>query len=573
MFRVTTFTLPLLTLCLYLLERGVQAGQRIILQNAFPMANCTIGTVGKKPPAFQGVEVDYMTELASALQWTDDMWDFECVDAADVATKLADSTTYIGAMGGQRIQYSDMVSGFQFSKPTIFSGLSTLIYEKKDDWFFISIISLNVGLAICGTAVGVAFLLYLFEGRSNALEQYIWHTFASIFFVSSVRLSTVPARILQIAYWFMVLIITSTYQANMTALLAVQGVLEGIQSIPDLNTKNLLAPAEFEFNLYSYGIKPTIDNNTDDPLYISNQLAEGNYDGVTVPDALASYIARENCNIYLVTRFYYKFNYAIKFGAGVNSTIINTINQKIVQINDKTDSIKRVALYLNATIDECQESSKPFEDRILFMSLQGIWILMAVTLGVCILLHLIILTSPAKKILKFLTDCTILNPIEQIDNYKVGDALIVQNLKDVSQARMKSLEKVVKERLYTMDTHIDKFRKLLEKKVTGREINTIVNLNLHPSVKNVKKVKSTKLSDDPDQNYENEQEQEPDQDPDQEQEQDRDVEKDESLASIGREKNDDNEQIEMQSRHIENNPEEFKVKGLKKSDDEGPHNE
>jgi len=567
MLRITAFTLPLLALCLHLLQRGAEAApQRILLTNAFPLANCTIGTVGKKPPAFQGIEVDYMAELATQLGWSDSMWDFECVDSADLTATLdSDTSLYIGALGGQRVQYANLVSGYNYSRPTLFSGLSTLIYESKDNWFFITIISLNVGLAICGTAVGVAFLLYLFEGRSNALEQYIWHAFASIFFVSSVRLSTVPARILQIAYWFMVLIITSTYQANMTALLAVQGVLEGIQSIPDLNTKNLLAPPEFEFNLYSYGIKPTIDNKTNDPTYIFNQLQVSNYDGVTVPDSLASYVARENCNVFLVTRFYYKFNYAMLFSGAQNSSIIDSINNAISAVNANMGSVQRVATYLNSTVTECEEQNRPFEDRILFMSLQGIWILMSVTLGVSVLLHLIILTSPAKKILKFLTDCTILNPLEEIDNYKVGDALIVQNLKDVSQARMKALEKVVKERLYTMDTHIDKFRKLLEKKVTGREINTIVNLNLHPSVKNVKKIKSTKLSDEQDPNYEN--------DPAEDRDEEPEMGKDESLSSVGKEKNDDNEQIEMQSRHIENNPEDFKVKGLRKSDDEGGNEE
>jgi len=351
----------------------------------------------------------------------------------------------------------------------------------------------------------------------------------------------------------------------MTALLAVQGVLQGIQSIPDLNTKNLLAPPEFEFNLYSYGIKPTIDNNTADPTYIMNQLLAAQYDGVTVPDALASYVARANCEVYLVTRFYYKFNYAMLFSGAQNSSIIDKINNAILQVNANSGSVQRVATYLNSTVTECVEQNKPFEDRILFMSLQGIWILMSITLGVSVLLHLIILTGPAKKILKFLTDCTILNPLEEIDNYKVGDALIVQNLKDVSQARMKALEKIVKERLYTMDTHIDKFRKLLEKKVTGREINTIVNLNLHPSVKNVKKVKSTKLSDEQDPNYEN--------DPADERDDEPEAGKDESLSSVGREKNGDNEQIEMQSRHVENNHEDFKVKGLKKSDDEGGNEE
>ena len=547
--ELSVFSLSLLLLCLALLSQTSQgASKRILLQNNFPLANCTIGTVGKSPPAFFGIEVDYMKDLATELGWSDSFWDFECVDSKDLTTLLnSDTTLYIGALGGQRIQYEQMIGGYTYSRPTLFSGLSTLIHESYDQWFFITIISLNVGLAILGTAIGVALFQYVFEGRCVGLEQYLWNAFASIFFVSTVRLSTTPARLLQIAYWFMVLIITATYQANMTALLAVQGVMDGIQSTADLNTKNLMAPAEFEFNLYSYGIKPTIDENSYDPEYIYDQLVNGDFDGVTVPDPLASWIAQTYCEVYMVTRFYYKYNYGMLFASTQDSTLIDEINVGIAKVNNATGSIARVKNFL-AGYDTCVESSQPFQDRIIFMSLQGIWILMAVTLGVAIIIHFIITRSCTKRMLDFLTECTILNPLEEIDNYLVGDALIVQNLKDVSQLRMRNLEKIVKERLYTMDTHIDKFRKLLEKKVTGRELQTIVNLNLHQNAKNLKKVKSTKLSDEAEVEVEKEEE---------------------SISfSVGREKNDENEVIELQNIAIANDPSDFKVRTIKKNEDE-----
>ena len=449
--------------------------KQILLRNRLPLADCTVGTIGKKPPAFQGIEVDYFLSLAEELGWEDQDWNFECVSESELESRLRSNTSlYVAALGGIRIEYEKFSDGFKFSKPIMNTGLSMLILEERDTWLFLKIISMKVGLAILGTTAAVAIFQFFFEAQNAGLETYIWNAFASIFFVNTVRLYTVPARFLQVAFWFMILIILATYEANMTALVAVEGVLEGIQTAADINSKTVMALEEYEFDLYPFGAKPKNDPNAVNPSYIVDQLKEGNVDGVAVDDALASLVAQENCGVRRMARFFYTFSYGMMFTEEQDPSVVTELNEAVAKLNNRTGSIARLQNYLNSA-PKCIETRAPFEDRILFNDMSGIWIIMSATLGISIVLHFLTNTKCWKSIRKTLEKRKILEEMDEDDDKKVGDELIVQNLQEVTQKRMGELDKQITDRLLSMEAHVLRFRKALEEKMTGNEIPTLQN--------------------------------------------------------------------------------------------------
>ena len=51
-------------------------------------------------------------------------------------------------------------------------------------------------------------------------KEMIWQAFSSLFFTSEIRLQKFSARIVFLCFWFMVLIWTATYTANLTSQLS-----------------------------------------------------------------------------------------------------------------------------------------------------------------------------------------------------------------------------------------------------------------------------------------------------------------------------------------------------------------
>ena len=61
-----------------------------------------------------------------------------------------------------------------------------------------------------------------FQWRKNKdrcitnVKEMIWQAFSGLFFASEVRLQRFPARIVWLCFWFMILILTAAYNADLT---------------------------------------------------------------------------------------------------------------------------------------------------------------------------------------------------------------------------------------------------------------------------------------------------------------------------------------------------------------------
>ena len=217
--------------------------KKVVVLSSYPMANCTTDEDGQK--TVTGIEVDVFNEISSAFGLVQGDWEFECVtsEAALYQKLQSDPLTYIAGLGSLKTSLNYQLKGFTFStSPTLHTGLSVLVAQSKNNWMFLKVFSIQTAGALLSTAIVMAILHYYLERAAFPFEKYLWNAFASMFFVTMVRLRFVPARIIQVVYWFIILIVVSSYGANLTAIMTSNQTGQDILSAANLKSTVIKAP-------------------------------------------------------------------------------------------------------------------------------------------------------------------------------------------------------------------------------------------------------------------------------------------------------------------------------------------
>ena len=70
-----------------------------------------------------------------------------------------------------------------------------------------------LGLFILGFVIVIGIVLYFLENNKEGLFYYIGHSLAQLFFIIDSDIKTLFGRIIQIFFWFAILILVSSYTA------------------------------------------------------------------------------------------------------------------------------------------------------------------------------------------------------------------------------------------------------------------------------------------------------------------------------------------------------------------------
>ena len=170
----------------------------------------------------------------------------------DLLNRVYFKNVYTG-FGAVPITSDYLDAGFTFSLPTYNAGIKLLIQTeiKVTYWSFLETFDVYLWVMIIVTTAVTGVIAWLFEDQTFAckfnarcqknFKEMMWQAFSSLFFTSEIRLQKFSARIVFLCFWFMVLILTATYTANLTSQL----------SNNPQNSKNLL----FCFNKMFYIFK------------------------------------------------------------------------------------------------------------------------------------------------------------------------------------------------------------------------------------------------------------------------------------------------------------------------------
>lgn len=118
--------------------------------------------------------------------------------------------------------------GYKFSFPTSSSRLKLLVRkEEKTNYFtFMSMFSVNLWLMILLTTIVMGILTWIYEerafkGRTKTehflnFQEVMYDTYSSFFYLNQIQRTNLPSKIIQLFFWFMVLVFVAMYTADLT---------------------------------------------------------------------------------------------------------------------------------------------------------------------------------------------------------------------------------------------------------------------------------------------------------------------------------------------------------------------
>jgi ABC-type amino acid transport substrate-binding protein len=204
-----------------------------------PMAECEEGSSitnlelstasSTEAAKWDGFDIDMIEEVAFSAGW--ESWTLYCVSLEDLKAGVKSGEYFMG-IGGIPITSEDMRNGFDFSLPSYTAGLKLAVRNDiaRGLWSFLKSFDVSLWLMIVLTTFVTGGLAWLFEEqklpcscdrrcRRNLFEM-VWQAFCSLFYTSEIRLQKFSSRVIFLCFWFMVLVLTATYTADLTTKLA-----------------------------------------------------------------------------------------------------------------------------------------------------------------------------------------------------------------------------------------------------------------------------------------------------------------------------------------------------------------
>ena len=301
----------------------------------------------------------------------------------------------MGVIGGVTIT-SERLEDFRYSYPTIRSGLILLVHgdTRTGIFSFFDMFETALWMAILGATILVAHLIWLFErdehseeypkGYIAGMKEALWYSFAMLFFANDKPLKSLPARIVALAFWMMMVIIIASYTANLTILITSD--MTRIQSVTEIDglkvrCDELYAPAVAKYNPYIEQVKM----NDKGVREAAIEALEGyEISAIVVEKLPGQYIGADNCEVLHTEEVFYDLNYGMIIGTNFPAADLQKLDDQIVSLHQNVEYMKELTedyIYEN---DDCSASES--EHQLDYMTFIGLWILLFATIGIASLI-------------------------------------------------------------------------------------------------------------------------------------------------------------------------------------------
>ena len=213
---------------------------------------------------------------------------------------------------------------------------------------------------------------------------------------NSLEVTSFGARIAVIGFSFMALIIGASYTANLAAYLLVQQT-SAISSVYDLVGLAVSSVSAYIPQLrHMYGILALDANLTDvdsisetADLVATGRLAAFLNDDVVLKYATAMY---PDCGVKMLKDRVDTFDYGLAFRVGFNTSIIDEFSEAILQVKESgyiSQQEQKFFLMTSPCISGSDSISKD-TGSITFLSVYGLWVILAAGLGIGIIVMFIV---------------------------------------------------------------------------------------------------------------------------------------------------------------------------------------
>jgi ionotropic glutamate receptor len=338
-----------------------------------------------------GYDLDVIKYIALNLNWEPSSWQLTCVDYDDLFAGVGNQTFLMG-LGGIPITSDKMSQGFEFSLPSFTSGLKVITHSISNVnlWsFFLSFDGSLWGMILLTTIV-TGVVTWIFEDQTitckrdrrciNNFKEMIWQAFSCLFYTSEIRLQKFSARIIFLCFWFMILVLTATYTADVTTKLSSTVVKANIKSLEDASRANsaiaTLTPYEdflTKYNLLKLNVSVWGPESTQGIFAeFQNNTIEGFAMDAPAADKFKS---QYPCICYEFTDPIVTFNYGFVYNSTVNRTFIRSVDLALFSFKESPDiqNYAKKYIYVAPIENDCVNTS----NQLTLDQLAGLWIILA----------------------------------------------------------------------------------------------------------------------------------------------------------------------------------------------------
>eukprot|EP00892_Ulva_mutabilis_P009350 jgi/Ulvmu1/6788/UM030_0126.1 len=364
---------------------------------------------------FCGHDIDVWREVAKRLDLVEGR-DFEhvCLGQGGFEYMLSslageDATYGVCDMGVSAITVSSKrkARGITFSTATHDAHLAIMVHARLKElgpWGFFNPLHWHVWLALVVTVIATPILVFFFESVFNkgtfyakdgkidiprGLRECMWHSVCHTLSIDVFRVRSFSARIVVVAYAFLVLIITHTYTANLAAFLTVHVLGGSMGSIEDLKGKAVATVAPYVSRLdQNHAIEGSTVDGWDYGTMVA-KLKEGRYAAIISDDTQLKprAYADSSCSLHLLPVEVEPFDLAFAFRRGFpNDTLREDVSNALLAMQEDSTLSDIKEQHLPKPPD-CLSRVTEYDERtqVGFMSVWGLWIIMAVAVGLAIM--------------------------------------------------------------------------------------------------------------------------------------------------------------------------------------------
>ncbi|KAK2447380.1 glutamate receptor 2.7 [Trifolium repens] len=296
---------------------------------------------------------------------------------------------------------ADRSRNLSFTQPYTESGLSLMFPVETEDsaWLFMRPFSWEMWIATIGILIYTMIIIWFLEHRLNPefggplktqISNTLWFAFSSLFSVHREKINSNSARVVVGVWLFLVLVLTSSYTANLSSLLTVPK-LRSDRNIEWLKQNNLpigcASTSAFVRNyliqVYNFPRQQIVDveDERDSMVKFKNK----NIAAIFAESPYVKVFLNKHCKDYTATTAAYKFGglgFVFQKGAPIEKDFSEAIltlaeNGKLKALEDK---------WLTPSNQCSNNSPSPQTQSLTFNKFWGIYLICAATSTICLIL-------------------------------------------------------------------------------------------------------------------------------------------------------------------------------------------
>ncbi|XP_040363244.1 glutamate receptor 2.9 [Rosa chinensis] len=301
---------------------------------------------------------------------------------------------------------ADRLDKVEFTQPYIESGLSMIVQEKNEQltWMFIKPLTWEMWAASGGVLVYTMLIIWFLERPSNPefsgpLKNQIgtatWFAFTSLFFSHREKIHNNLTRVVVVMWLFVVLILTSSYTANLSSMLTIQRLKPNVTDIEMLKRTNSKVGLDGDSFVVTY-MERVLQFNSQNIITISNEFnyteafKNGSISAAFLELPYAKVFMNHYCKGYTATTPTFRFG-GLGFIFQKCSPIARDFTKAILELLEDGELKSLEDTWLTPNRDCPNNASSDVPDSLSVKNFMGLYVISSATSTICLLLSFTIL--------------------------------------------------------------------------------------------------------------------------------------------------------------------------------------